>query len=282
MLKIVYALFLIFPLSTFAADCSAPDPEVALDSVKRYWVDVNQISVESFEKYAAQDLCFLSYWVDRYEARIDFILDSKLGWNEEVFNIDRLKIVLKRRNRKFDECVTGSITLLDLGGVIGPDSTFAMSELFRRNPPCRDAAGNTVAPPAVVMNSRGGLLADGYALGKELRRLNALVRVPDRSECASSCADAFLGGARRIVDREATVMFHAPYFIGKNELGVRDVDCDVGEEALAELRAYYQEMTGAETGDRLFERTMWYCSADDGWVVKGASAAELYGIATEK
>ena len=57
---------------------------------------------------------------------------------------------------------------------------------------------------------------------------------------------------------------------------------DVGEEALAELRAYYQEMTGAETGDRLFERTMWYCSADDGWVVKGASAAELYGIATEK
>lgn len=25
MLKIVYALFLIFPLSTFAADCSAPD-----------------------------------------------------------------------------------------------------------------------------------------------------------------------------------------------------------------------------------------------------------------
>jgi len=62
----------------------------------------------------------------------------------------------------------------------------------------------------------------------------------------------------------------------------RDISCDVGREALAELNAYYRKMTDAETGDRLFERTMWYCSADDGWVVKGASAAELYGIATEK
>ena len=37
----------------------------------------------------------------------------------------------------------------------------------------------------------------------------------------------------------------------------RDISCDVGREALAELNAYYREMTDAETGDRLFERTMW-------------------------
>ena len=42
------------------------------------------------------------------------------------------------------------------------------------------------------------------------------------------------------------------------------------------------EMMSDEVGDRLFERTMWYCSAEDGWVVKGDSAAELFGIATEK
>tara|TARA_B100001093_G_C26490928_1_gene868998 strand:+ start:102 stop:386 length:285 start_codon:yes stop_codon:yes gene_type:complete len=93
---------------------------------------------------------------------------------------------------------------------------------------------------------------------------------------------AFLGGTRRVLDNDALVMFHAPYFTGKNALGKRDINCDVGEEALAELRAYYQEMVDAETGDRLFERTMWYCSAEDDWVVKGASAAALYGIATEK
>jgi hypothetical protein len=27
---------------------------------------------------------------------------------------------------------------------------------------------------------------------------------------------------------------------------------------------------------------MWYCSAEDGWVVTGGGAAELYGIATER
>ena len=92
----------------------------------------------------------------------------------------------------------------------------------------------------------------------------------------------FLGGKRRIVRGNATVVFHAPYFKGQNAYGERDISCDVGLEALAELNAYYLEMTDADSGDRLFERTIWYCSADDGWVVKGASAAELSGIATEK
>jgi len=45
---------------------------------------------------------------------------------------------------------------------------------------------------------------------------------------------------------------------------------------------FYVAMTDKEVGERLFERTLWYCSAEDGWVVTGGSAAELYGIATEK
>ena len=78
------------------------------------------------------------------------------------------------------------------------------------------------------------------------------------------------------------IMFHAPYFSGKNEYGEKDIDCDVGEESLDELKDYYISMTDKETGERLFERTMWYCSAKDGWVVTGGAAAELYGIATER
>ena len=35
------------------------------------------------------------------------------------------------------------------------------------------------------------------------------------------------------------IMFHAPYFSGKNEYGEKDIDCDVGEESLAELKDYY-------------------------------------------
>ena len=42
------------------------------------------------------------------------------------------------------------------------------------------------------------------------------------------------------------------------------------------------EMMSDEVGDRLFERTMWNCGAEDGWVFKGDSAAEIFGIATEK
>lgn len=77
-------------------------------------------------------------------------------------------------------------------------------------------------------------------------------------------------------------MYHAPYLTGENVYGKRDIDCEVGEEALAKLNTHYRKMTDAETGDRLFERTMWHCSAEDGWVVKGSSAAGLVGIATEK
>ena len=198
----------------------------------------------------------------------------------ETYNIDLLQII----HTKWDSeaCSTGSMHSFQLTGVIGPDSTFAMKRLLERNTPCTAADGTTVTPPSVYLNSGGGLLDDGYALGRELRRLGISVAIGEKEQCASSCAVAFLGGKKRVVAEDGQVMFHAPYFVGKNEMGRREVNCDVGEEALTELRSYYREMTSDEVGDRLFERTMWYCSADDGWVVKGASAAELYGIATEK
>ena len=119
-------------------------------------------------------------------------------------------------------------------------------------------------------------------MGRIFRERDVTTVVESGEACASSCAVAFLGGKKRIVEDDGVIMYHAPYFSGENAYGKRDIDCDVGEEALAELNAYYREMTDAETGDRLFERTMWYCSAEDGWVVTGGSAAELFGIATEK
>lgn len=200
---------------------------------------------------------------------------------EETYNIDSLQII----HTKWDSeaCAVGAMHSFQLKGVIGPDSTFAMTRLLKRNLPCTAADGSTVTPPVIYLNSDGGLLGDGYALGREFRRLGISVAVSAEKYCASSCAVAFLGGKRRLVADDGLVVFHAPYFAGKkNEAGSRDISCDVGDTALEELRAYYREMTDAEIGDRLFDRTMWYCSAEDGWVVKGGSAAELYGIATEK
>ncbi|MDC3015429.1 hypothetical protein OA010_01295 [Luminiphilus sp.] len=41
-------------------------------------------------------------------------------------------------------------------------------------------------------------------------------------------------------------------------------------------------MTSDGVDDRLFERTMWSCSAEDRWVVNGGYAVALAGIATEE
>ena len=49
----------------------------------------------------------------------------------------------------------------------------------------------------------------------------------------------------------------------------------------ARLLEYYQEMTSPEQGERLMDRTMSYCSAEDGWVLRGSAAAELFGVATQ-
>lgn len=205
----------------------------------------------------------------------------KAEWKTEVYNIDLLKVTThSRRNAKF--CNSGSEHRIIVEGQISPDSSFAMSRLLERLKPCTDTSGVQVIPVEVSLKSGGGFLEDGYLMGRTFRQNDVATIVEDDVVCASSCAVAFLGGTKRVIEDRALIMYHAPYFSGQNSYGERDINCDVGEKALARLNSYYREMTNQSTGDRLFERTMWYCSAEDGWVVKGGSAAELYGIATEK
>ena len=200
-------------------------------------------------------------------------------WVEETYNIDLLKIETRVRSLG---CSEGSEVWMTLTGMIGPDSSFAMDKLLEQLSPCRDSDGNLIKQVKLNISSGGGLLNDGYKLGRTLKKYNVRAVIKNDTSCASSCAVAFLGAANRVVEDKGQIMFHAPYFSGKNEYGERDIDCDVGEKALTELNDYYISMTDTETGDRLFERTMWYCSANDGWVVTGGAAAELFGIATER
>ena len=76
-------------------------------------------------------------------------------------------------------------------------------------------------------------------------------------------------------------MLHSPYIrLGKGyNSNENSISCNIPEEMKNELDSYYSKMLGNEIGSRLYERTMWYCSSSDGWVVKGSSAALLYGIA---
>lgn len=212
----------------------------------------------------------------------NFTAAATSSWVVETYNIDLLKIETRVSPTSQTFCDEGSEVVIKLEGVIGPDSSFAMARLLDRLPRCLDQEGSLKAPPIAILRSGGGLLNDGYKLGNILREQQVKVVIENDTTCASSCAVAFLGGEKRIVQSTGQIMFHAPYFSGKNALGERDIDCNVGEESLVQLRDYYISMTDVETGERLYERTMWYCSENDGWVVTGGAAAELYGIATER
>jgi hypothetical protein len=183
-----------------------------------------------------------------------------------------------------DESVICSASYrIQVTGTIGPDSSFALSELIDRPTPCLDPQGNILNPTVVSLSSSGGLLNDGYAMGKAIRDANTTTLIRDGDICASACAVAYLGGVKRIMQGESYVMFHAPYNVQpSNNLGSLVVNCDIGQDNLDELNNYYRDMLGFEAGDRLFDRTMSYCSAEDGWVLRGPASAELFGVATEK
>lgn len=200
--------------------------------------------------------------------------------DQEVYNIDTLRVTTQKLKTAI--CASGGIHKIILEGTISPDSSFAMEKLLKRSPHCRNNRGQVIVATTVQLESGGGYLVDGYKLGRSLRKAGATTVIENQQGCASSCAVAFLGGKKRVVEDTGAIMFHAPYFSGKNAYGVKIIDCDIPEPDLKILNNYYAEMVGKEAGDRLYERTIWYCSAEDGWVVTGGSAAELYDIATEK
>ena len=118
-------------------------------------------------------------------------------------------------------------------------------------------------------------------MGRTFRTHEVKTIITSNSVCASSCAVAYLGGVNRLMENDSIIMFHSPYLPDLNAIGERIADCDIGSEMTAQLLEYYQEMTSPEQGERLMNRTMSYCSAEDGWVLRGSAAAELFGVATQ-
>jgi hypothetical protein len=62
--------------------------------------------------------------------------------------------------------------------------------------------------------------------------------------------------------------------------GEKRANCDAGPDKLNELKNYYIKMTNERDGKRVFDRTMWYCSSENGWTLTGGNSAELFGLAT--
>jgi hypothetical protein len=77
-----------------------------------------------------------------------------------------------------------------------------------------DQFRNKVAPlskATVAFKSDGGSLLAGIRIGMLIRVRNFITVVPDTAQCASACAVAWLGGARRYMGVGSKVGFHAAY-----------------------------------------------------------------------
>ena len=214
--------------------------------------------------------------------RLTLLLTAFLALNvsAETYYIDDL-VIQTSSNTYSSSCVTGAKHSILVTGSIGPDSTFAVGKLIDQREPCLGVDGEVISPIEVTLESGGGYLEDGYKLGKVFRDRGVTTIIPDDKMCASSCAVAFLGGKKRLVAAKGSILFHAPYLKQMQLEGKERITCDLPKEELQALNDYYSSMTSVEVGDRLFERTMWYCSAENGWTIRGAAAAELYGIATD-
>jgi len=73
-----------------------------------------------------------------------------------------------------------------------------------------DIAG-TAAGAVVALDSPGGNLVAGIAIGKVIHFKHFDTLVPNGSACASACALAWLGGASRLMGATGRIGFHAPY-----------------------------------------------------------------------
>ena len=65
----------------------------------------------------------------------------------------------------------------------------------------------------VAFRSDGGSLVAGIRIGTLIREKKFATVIPDGASCASACALAWLGGARRFMGEGASVGFHAAYVL---------------------------------------------------------------------
>lgn len=204
------------------------------------------------------------------------IAGTSVGWNAKdvtvLSDIVVSDLQVRHVRRKSADCTAGYFEHIELNGTIGPDSTYIVQRLLDKVETCVDVNTEVKYSTTVYMNSKGGLLKDGYLLGDMLRKYNTYTRLRGRQVCASACAVAFLGGKFRQLSTNSQLLFHAPYI--RNEYN--QILCASRRDS-AQLRAYYISMLSQEAGARVFDRTMDYCSSSSGWTVN-KDAADIFHI----
>lgn len=171
-----------------------------------------------------------------------------------------------------EKCVSGGQERLEISGTINSDSTFLLERFLKKMKKCEEVDG-TFYKPFVFLDSSGGTLKDGIAMGRLFREYGTQVVLSGGHVCASACAVAFLGSpGRSIWGDDARLIFHAPYLTS----GIYGTDCsDRGQVAV--LEQYVTEMIGATNSDYVMERMMSYCSRNEGWTLN-KDGAEAFGL----
>lgn len=165
-------------------------------------------------------------------------------------------------------CTDGYQDHLELNGEIGPDSTYVVEQLLNRVNTCVDKNTGIRYSTIIYLNSNGGLLRDGYSLGRMFRNHQVQTFVAGGQFCASACSVAFLGGRHRTIAHDGTLLFHSPYI--RSRAG--NIVCTTRKDS-SDLNLYFQEMLNRADGQRVFDRTMDYCSTSNGWTINKDAAA---------
>jgi len=207
------------------------------------------------------------------------VAGGRSGWSQEkeykiLADIKVNSLNVRHVSLKTDLCPSGRKEHLELSGPIGPDSSEVVARILSRLEKCWHTNKTNFYSPYVFLNSSGGFLLDGYALGQIFKNAEAHTFIADGQECASSCAIAFLGGKFRSMQGDAKIIFHAPYIPSGSS-----IECRSKSESQA-MKGYFASFMGAKDGDFLFDRTMSFCSRSEGWTIN-SDAAKLFGITTK-
>jgi len=210
------------------------------------------------------------------------LLGTKKGFSADQTQILKdIKISnLRIRQTKItdhERCIDGFRYIIELEGRINSDATYILEKVINNTPKCINIENNKVVPILIYLNSDGGSLNDGIAIGRMFRKNFEVVAVivEDGQVCASACAIAYLGSVHRLMDERGILLFHAPY---ENKFG--SIIC-ADKIEINYLKEYIVEMLsfrgGKPTGERIFERMMSVCSSTNGWTLN-RDAAQIYKI----
>jgi hypothetical protein len=108
-----------------------------------------------------------------------------------------------------------------------------------------EIAGRDVASATVILDSPGGLLLEGMALGRLIRQLGFSTAVARGGVCHSACVFALLGGVFRYAAPQSSIGVH------RFSSGSAVVDADTVQVVAAAVVSYIRQM-GADVD--LFER----------------------------